>query len=54
MVKKDDYKNKSGLYVLPGNRDANSSNFRMENIIVKVMKKVKKMEYFLKEIQANI
>lgn len=51
---KDDYKDKSGLYVPPGNCDAKYRNSRMETFLVKLVKGLESQENFLKEIRAYI
>lgn len=40
---KDEYKDMSDLYISSGNQDVGSSNSKMEHIIAKIVKEVKKM-----------
>ncbi|KAF3653224.1 hypothetical protein FXO38_15745 [Capsicum annuum] len=52
--RKDDYKDKSGLDIPPGNCDADSGNSRMDALLAKLVKGSECQKNFLKEIKADI
>lgn len=51
---KEYYKDSSVLYVPHGNRITGLSNLKVEDMISKVVKRVVKMEDYLKEIRVDI
>lgn len=51
---KDDYMDWSGLYVPLGNQDVDSSNSRIEGMLVKVLKGVDKIGECFKELRVDI
>lgn len=53
-MRKDEYKDISGLYVPSGSYDTNLRNFRLEDMLAKLLKGVEKTNDFLKEIKVDI